>query len=165
MFCGAEGDKKQKAKKIDLVASTVFPGSGVSTDEVLQVFQRLWPIENRGNVMKKWYKIKLNQKEREAVEKAAEIIKKQFPIDQVILFGSKARGTSDQYSDIDLLLIGAKLLHWREEKAIVEILFQVGQEYGVIFSPLFTSSSEWEGEIFKQFPIYHEILKDGAFVT
>lgn len=115
--------------------------------------------------MKKWYKIKLNQKERQAVEKAAEIIKKQFPIDQVILFGSKARGTSDQYSDIDLLLIGSKLLHWREEKAIVEILFQVGQEYNVIFSPLFTSSEEWEGKIFRQFPIYHEILKDGAVVT
>lgn len=115
--------------------------------------------------MKKWYKIKLNQKERQAVEKAAEVLKNQFAINQIILFGSKARGVSDQYSDIDLLLIGANPLHWKEEKAIVEILFQVGLEYDMIFSPIFTSSAEWEGGIFRQLPIYHEILKDGALVA
>jgi len=115
--------------------------------------------------MKNWQEIKLGSKEQQAVEKVVEIVKKQFAIDQVILFGSKARGTADQYSDIDLLLIGPTRLHWKEEKAIVEILFQIGQEYDVIFSPLFASSEEWAGEIFKQFPIYHEILKDGAAVA
>jgi len=115
--------------------------------------------------MKNWQEIKLGPKEQQAVEKAVEMVKKQFAIDQVILFGSKARGTSDQYSDIDLLLIGPTRLHWKEEKAIVEILFQIGQEYDVLFSPLFTSSEEWEGGIFKQFPIYNEILKDGAAIA
>jgi predicted nucleotidyltransferase len=115
--------------------------------------------------VKNWQEIKLGPKEKQAVEKAAGILKKRFAIDQVILFGSKARGTSDQYSDIDLLLIGPTLLHWREEKAIVEILFQVGQEFDVIFSPLFASSEDWEGGIFRQFPIYQEILKEGASVA
>ena len=119
----------------------------------------------RGTVMKDWQEIKLGPKEKQAVEKAAGTLKKQFAIDQVILFGSKARGTSDQYSDIDLLLVGPTPLHWREEKAIIEILFQVGQEFDVIFSPLFTSSEDWEGGIFRQFPIYHEILRDGAAVA
>ena len=115
--------------------------------------------------MKDWQEIKLGPKEKQAVGKAARILKDRFAIDQVILFGSKARGTSDQYSDIDLLLIGPTPLHWREEKTIIEILFQVGQEFDVIFSPLFASSEDWEGGIFRQFPIYQEILKEGASVA
>jgi len=114
--------------------------------------------------VKNWQEIKLGPKEKQAVEKAAGILKKRFAIDQVILFGSKARGTSDQYSDIDLLLIGPTPLHWREEKAIVEILFDLGMEYDVIFSPLFASSDEWDRGVFKEFPIYREIMEEGAIV-
>jgi hypothetical protein len=44
---------------------------------------------------------------------------------------------------IDLLLITARTLHWKEEKAMVEVLFDVGMEYGVIVSPVLVSSQEW----------------------
>jgi len=37
-------------------------------------------------------------------------------------------------------------------------------EYDVIFSPLFTSVDELENGIFKEFPVYKEILRDGAVV-
>ncbi len=84
---------------------------------------------------------------------------------KVILYGSKVRGDSDEYSDIDLLLITSKPLHWREEKAIVEILFDLGMEYDVIFSPLFASSDEWDRGVFKEFPIYREIMEEGAVIS
>jgi hypothetical protein len=45
-----------------------------------------------------------------------------------------------------LLLITARTLQWKKEKAIVEVLFDVGMEYGVIFSPLLVSSQEWNME-------------------
>ena len=37
------------------------------------------------------------------------------------------------------------------------MLFDIGMEYDVIFSPLFASSEEWESGLFKEFPIYGEI--------
>jgi len=40
----------------------------------------------------------------------------------------------------------------------------IGMEYNVIFSPLFTFSDEWEEGIFTEFPVYQEILQDGAVV-
>jgi predicted nucleotidyltransferase len=88
-----------------------------------------------------------------------------FPIDHVILFGSKARGDADAYSDIDLLLLTARPLHWTEEKAVVEALFDVGMTYDVLFSPLCVSSEEWEGDFFQELPIYQEICRDGAIVA
>ena len=115
--------------------------------------------------MKTWEKTALPKREREAVEKAVSVLKKQFPVQRVILYGSKARGDYDKHSDVDLLLITSRSLHWKEEKAIVGALFDIGMEYDVIFSPLFASGDEWEGGIFMEFPIYREITRDGAIVA
>jgi predicted nucleotidyltransferase len=92
------------------------------------------------------------------------MLKSEFPVTKVILFGSKARGDYDEHSDIDLLVITSRLLHWKEEKAIVGALFDIGMKYDVIFSPLFTFVAEWENGIFKEFPVYQEISRDGAVV-
>ncbi len=115
--------------------------------------------------MKALEKTALIKKEREAIEAAVEMLKKAYPVDRIVLYGSKARGDSDEHSDIDLLIIATRLLHWREEKDIVETLFDIGMEYDVLFSPLFTSKSEWEGGLFMEFPIYREIIRDGAIVA
>ena len=114
--------------------------------------------------MKSLQQAPLLQREREAVEAAVRILKMKFPIDQVILFGSKARGDADAYSDIDLLLLTTCPLRWTEEKAIVEALFDVGMAYDVLFSPLCVSSEEWQGDLFQALPIYQEICRDGAVV-
>jgi predicted nucleotidyltransferase len=106
----------------------------------------------------------LGPREREAIEAAGNLLRMRFPVEKIILFGSKARGESDEYSDIDLLLITSDPLHWKEEKAIVEALFDLGMQYDVLFSPLFASSAEWEEGIFKEFPVYKEILEEGAVI-
>jgi len=106
----------------------------------------------------------LSKNEREAIDTAVMLLRERFPIERVILYGSKVRGDSNQYSDIDLLLVTSRPLHWREEKTIVEILFDLGMEYDVIFSPLFASSDEWDG-VFKEFPVYGEIMEEGAIIS
>ncbi len=115
--------------------------------------------------MKSFESTPLMNNEREAIEAAVRMLKSQFSIDKVILFGSKARGDYDKHSDIDLVLISSSLLNWRDEKAIVGSLFDIGMEYDVIFSPLFTSVDEWENGIFTEFPVYQEISRDGAIVA
>ncbi len=115
--------------------------------------------------MKSLEKAQLGKREKVAIQAAARLLKKSFPIESVILFGSKARGDDDAHSDIDLLLISPKGLHWKEEKAVVDALFDIGMEHDVIFSPLFASSEEWENGLFKSFPIYEEITREGALVA
>jgi len=92
--------------------------------------------------MKSVDKTLLGKREREAIETAA-----------------------DAHSDIDLLLISSRGLHWKEEKAVVDALFDIGMEHDVIFSPLFATSDEWENGLFKTFPIYNEITREGAVVA
>lgn len=115
--------------------------------------------------MKSFQDTKLKANEQQAVESAQRILRKRFPIKGVILFGSKARGDSNEHSDTDLLLISSRKLDWKEEKAVIEILFDIGMTYDVIFSPLFVSGEEWEGGMFTRFPVYEEIIRDGAVVA
>lgn len=115
--------------------------------------------------MKSFDKAPLSKRETQAIEAAARLLKDRYSIESIILFGSKVRGDADEHSDIDLLLISSTSLHWRDEKAIVDALFDIGMEYDVIFSPLFISSEEWEKGVFKSFPIYDEITREGAVVA
>jgi predicted nucleotidyltransferase len=114
--------------------------------------------------MKVRRKKSLEQREELAIVEAARTVKSEFPVEEIILFGSKARGDHDAFSDIDLLLVTTKPLHWKDEKAIVEVLFDIGMTHDVIFTPLFVSKEEWKGGLFAQFPIYSEILRDGAVI-
>ena len=103
-------------------------------------------------------------RERNALKSAADLLREHFPVEKIILFGSKSRGDDEKHSDIDLLIVTGRTLHWKEEKTIVEILFDVGMEYDMIFSPLFVSADEWNRGIFTEFPVYKEIIRDGALV-
>jgi len=114
--------------------------------------------------MKDFKSIKLSKYERRDIKAAAIMLKTRFSAKEVILFGSKARGDYDQHSDIDLLVITSSPLHWKEEKAIIGALFDIGMKYDVIFSPLFTSVDERENGIFTEFPVYQEISRNGAVV-
>jgi len=107
----------------------------------------------------------IESREKKAIEEAVSSLRERIELEGAILYGSKARGDDDVDSDVDLLLITPRLLHWREEKAIVEFLFEVGMRHGVIFSPLFVLSEEWNGGRFTEFPIYKEIMRDGAMVA
>jgi len=114
--------------------------------------------------MKSYESASMMKNESDAIKAAIRMLRGEFSVSKVILFGSKARGDHDEHSDIDLLVVTSKLLHWKEEKAIVGALFDIGMEYDVIFSPLFTSVDELENGIFKEFPVYKEISRDGAVV-
>ena len=51
---------------------------------------------------------KLSEKERRAIEEAGLLLKSDLPVERVILFGSKARGTGAEDSDIDLLVLTSR---------------------------------------------------------
>jgi predicted nucleotidyltransferase len=115
--------------------------------------------------MKEWERVPLSYPEREVIETAATELKARFPVETVILFGSKARGDADEYSDIDLLVVTSRALDWREEKGVVDLLFDIGMETNAIFTPLFASTEEWTEGPFREFPIYREIVGEGAVVS
>jgi predicted nucleotidyltransferase len=107
----------------------------------------------------------VDERDRDAILAASAILKEIFPIEKVMLFGSKARGDSDEESDIDLLLLTTRPLSWQERREVSDRLFDVGMAYDVIFSTLDVTLDEWNGGLFTAMPIYEEISRDGAWVA
>ena len=118
--------------------------------------------EQEVSAMKNLDDLKLSRNERKAIREASKMLKEQFPINEVILFGSKARGDSDAASDIDLFLVTKHAIHWRERQAIIHALFDLGMQHDVIFSILDTPEAGFRKGLFSTFPIYDEIMKEGV---
>jgi hypothetical protein len=85
-------------------------------------------------------------------------------VEEVVLFGSKARWDDDPYSDIDFLLVTARSLDWRERQTIIHSLFDPGMRHGMIFSIPDTKEFDFDKGIFATFPIYKEIKEAESLI-
>lgn len=74
--------------------------------------------------------------DREAIQTAGGLLRRYFPVERILLFGSKATGRDDRESDIDLLVLTSRPLSWRERHAITNALFDVEMEFQVVISTL-----------------------------
>ena len=106
--------------------------------------------------------LKLKRNEEAAVREATRTLKERFPVKELILFGSKARGDSDQESDIDLLLLTEKPLHWKVRHAIVDALFEVEMKHDVVISIIVNTLHDWNEGICTALPIHEEITREGV---
>ena len=85
------------------------------------------------------------------IDKIREIMRRLFPDVRTILYGSQARGTAHDNSDIDLLIVlpdtykGIDFVHRRTE--IVSHLYDVEIDEGVRISPMVVLKTIWESRI------------------
>src|SRR5882724_6732800 len=94
--------------------------------------------------MRRLDQVALKPADSEAVRRATAILKQRFPVERVVLFGSKARGQDSPESDIDLLVLTRRTLGQAEKAGIVEALFDLQLELDVVLSTLVASLEEWE---------------------
>jgi uncharacterized protein len=108
--------------------------------------------------------LNLRWNEIEAIKEATAILKERFPVRDVILFGSKARGDSDKDSDIDFLLLTTQPLHWKERHAIIDALFEVEMKHDVVISIVVNTVYDWHEGICTVLPIHEEINREGITI-
>lgn len=79
----------------------------------------------------------------------------------LVLYGSYARGTNTEESDIDLLiLIDKDKISWPEEKQITYPLYDIEFETGTRISPVVLSKKDWESR-HKITPFYKNVAREG----
>lgn len=92
------------------------------------------------------------------ISKAAEF----EPDVEIKLFGSKATGTSDEESDIDVLLTIPKPVTEENRAEIIRMVFEINLEHGTNISPLIVTKMEWESELYSLLPIHAFIEEEGV---
>ena len=88
-------------------------------------------------------------------------VKGRFPEAKVILYGSRARGTSKPDSDWDLLiLLNRDKITPEIEESISYPLYDLEIEFGEVISPMIYSESEWTNK-YVVTPFYKNIMREG----
>ena len=108
--------------------------------------------------------ISLSWRDRAAIAAATRVVRQLAAVDEVILFGSKARGDDDPESDIDLLVLTRRTLTRAERHRIIDALFPIQIAYDIVLSPVFISSNEWRSGLVSALPIRSEVNEQGVRV-
>src|SRR3989344_1101944 len=88
-----------------------------------------------------------------------EILEREFPITQVIVFGSQAKGTASQYSDIDVCVVSPHLGHDRHDERVMLSRFTDGIDWRIEPHPYYPDDLTDPGD-----PLANEIRKHGISV-
>jgi|SRR3990167_3634989 len=104
----------------------------------------------------------LTPNEREAVTEFVKILRQQLGplIKEIILFGSKARGDSKKYSDIDILIV-LKNLSWEIKKTISKLAAQENIKHNVLISTIRYDVDTWENPVIKLSPFGRTVREEG----
>ncbi len=104
----------------------------------------------------------LSAKERQAIQIFVQRLHERFPGDilQVALFGSKARGDSGPWSDIDILTV-VREESWSLRGEISTLASRVSLEYDVLIGPRVIGLERWERMKRDDFSLYRNIAAEG----
>ena len=104
----------------------------------------------------------LSSKELQAVAAFVGQLHQRYPerVLNIVLFGSKARGDSQPWSDIDILIV-ADSEDWRFQHAISTLAARVSLEYDVVIGPRVIGQARWERMKRHQFSLYRNVISEG----
>lgn len=120
--------------------------------------------KNGAEKMKGFRKLNLKENEKEALLELKERLLERFPDGRVIIYGSKARGDSDEESDIDVLIILKDRVNDNLREEIFSMGFKIELKYDVIFGILVESEDFWNSPLGKSMPIHYNIDREGILV-
>jgi uncharacterized protein len=108
--------------------------------------------------------IPINGVQREALNEIKRRVSEAFPVVQILLYGSAARGEADVESDLDLLIVTAEPITRYKRHEITDIVFEVNLRYDTNFSTLVVDQQTWETGIISVLPLRDEVIRDGIRV-
>jgi predicted nucleotidyltransferase len=97
----------------------------------------------------------------QALRAAQERITKEFAVDRMVLFGSMARGTADEESDVDLLIILRDPPDHQLRNRISSMLLAINLEYDTNLSGLVVDQKAWDEGMLSVLLIHAEVEREG----
>ncbi len=105
----------------------------------------------------------MKQRDYEIARKLKEKLSEVVQLIDFKVFGSRARGDEDEYSDMDVF-IEIELLNRELKEKISEIVWEVGFEHLIVISPLIFTRNEIEKSPLKASLIVKNIAEEGIVV-
>jgi predicted nucleotidyltransferase len=106
-----------------------------------------------------------NMLNRQAMRELKELLLTTFPneIEQVILFGSQVKGTAQEYSDYDVLIILKHTYDWQFKNKIYDTTWEIDFKHDILTDVKLISKSELQTLKGKQ-PFIQDALEEGVIL-
>jgi predicted nucleotidyltransferase len=88
-------------------------------------------------------------------------IKKINPDVEITLFGSRARGDTNKYSDWDFLILTNEDITEKKKDIYRSKLYDIELEYDQVISSIIENKTKWQSMKNQVTPLYKRIKKDG----
>jgi predicted nucleotidyltransferase len=105
----------------------------------------------------------VEQKDYEIAKELKEKLSEIVPLIDFRVFGSRARGDKDEYSDMDVFL-EIESLNKEVKNKIFDIIWEVGFKHFIVISPLIITREGVEKSPLKASPIVENIVNEGVKV-
>lgn len=103
----------------------------------------------------------MDQKDLEILKKFRRLLSEKVQVNQVILFGSRARGDAEPDSDMDVLVIIENKTDEIED-FVSDCAWEAGFYHGIVVSPVVYSRDEWENGPEHFSPFVQNVLAEGV---
>ena len=103
----------------------------------------------------------ISHKDKLILSRAKNLISKEFPIEKLILFGSRAKGKAKKFSDYDILVVTKNHLNWQQKRRISDLTLDIDLEFDVITDVKIYSKNDIEKTILGQTLLMQNALRDG----
>jgi predicted nucleotidyltransferase len=105
----------------------------------------------------------MEQRDYEIAKELKERLSEIVPLIDFRVFGSRARGDGDEYSDMDVFL-EVESLNKETKNRISDIIWEVGFKHFIVISPLIMTRDEVEKSPLRASPIVENVVKEGVKV-
>ena len=103
----------------------------------------------------------LTEKEKKILSQIKRLISREFKIDKLYFYGSRAVGTATDFSDYDILIITTNDLDWRQKRRISDLTLEVDLEYDVVTDIKVYSKNDIENRLSGQTPFMQDVISQG----
>ena len=88
----------------------------------------------------------LSEMEQKSINQLKKRLSDVFHVRSLILFGSKARGDYQKWSDVDILVLVEEENNWRNREKLSDITFDVNMENDTQLTCVLENMKDWEAE-------------------
>ncbi len=106
--------------------------------------------------------LNLAETERVAIDKLLTILRTDWPSAKFKIFGSKVKGTADEESDLDLLIMLPCPITNEMRRQIIHKVSDINLAYETNISPLIVSEEEWKNAPLSLLPIHAFVEEEGV---
>jgi predicted nucleotidyltransferase len=108
------------------------------------------------------HEIHLSENEKLSLREIKNRLTTEFPVEELVIFGSTARNEATPESDLDLLIITSQPLSHRHKHLISDVVCGINLIHETNISILIVDRKSWDYEFWSVLPLKQEVLRDGV---